>query len=69
MATPDPEQLQETLRRMREIRDALEDDESPQRRVRVKQADRRIARLEQQLADLGIVVERDAGEPVGDEEE
>jgi microcystin degradation protein MlrC len=49
------------LERMREIRAGLEDDQGVQRRLRIKQADRRIRALEARLGD-----EATAGAP-GDE--
>jgi hypothetical protein len=53
----DPDALRATLERMRQIRQDLDETESPYRQLRIKQADRRIRRLEEEL-----------GEDVGDEE-
>jgi hypothetical protein len=39
------------LERMRDIRASLEEDDSPYRSIRIKQADRRIAKLEAELGE------------------
>jgi hypothetical protein len=39
------------LERMRTIREGLEEDDSPYRSIRIKQADRRIAKLEAALGE------------------
>jgi hypothetical protein len=53
----DPDALRATLEKMRQIRQDLDESESPYRQLRIKQADRRIRRLEEEL-----------GEDVGDED-
>ena len=53
----DPDALRATLDKMRQIRQELDESESPYRQLRIKQADRRIRRLEEEL-----------GEDVGDED-
>ncbi len=45
----DPDALRTQLDRMREIRQDLDESESPYRQLRIKQADRRIRRLEEEL--------------------
>jgi hypothetical protein len=48
-AMTDPDALRETLEMMRQIRQELDESESPYRQLRIKQADRRIRRLEEEL--------------------
>jgi hypothetical protein len=50
-AMTDPDALRAQLDRMRQIRQDLDESESPYRQLRIKQADRRIRRLEE---DLGV---------------
>jgi hypothetical protein len=48
-AMTDPDALREQLDRMRQIRQDLDESDSPYRQLRIKQADRRIRRLEEEL--------------------
>jgi hypothetical protein len=49
----DPDALRATLERMRQIREQLDESDSPYRQLRIKQADRRIRRLEEALGEDG----------------
>jgi hypothetical protein len=49
MTETDPDALRATLDRMRQIRQELDESDSPYRQLRIKQADRRIRRLEEEL--------------------
>jgi hypothetical protein len=49
MTETDPDALRAALDRMRQIRQELDESDSPYRQLRIKQADRRIRRLEEEL--------------------
>jgi hypothetical protein len=53
-AMTDPDALRATLDRMRQIRQDLDESDSPYRQLRIKQADRRIRRLEEELGEDAV---------------
>jgi hypothetical protein len=58
----DPDALRATLERMRQIREQLDESDSPYRQLRIKQADRRIRRLEEELGEDGSGEDTPEGE-------